>query len=294
MSTYVSRILADRQMTSFYLSVGTGLALETIFNPTAPRLDDTRDVIKADINRYDIHYFNIETLIRNIFTSIQNYAQREILYNSIESSLNYYVDTLLDEIVMLETIYDNVDTKFKIHVPDYLPYRRVAPRFMLTGTVSNSRRPIYDIIDKVRSRITQLDEFNRYAIYDSQLRASNGRKAMITTHIALDLLSYNNLTELALLESHTGKVKGVDEFNSKYHNYGKNDLSIMPFNERVLYVLGDDNRVGSLGREHKKLLYHIALDKKWTPFTSRNKVANDMVEWYKVFPEEKPKSLVFG
>ena len=63
---------AIRETSSFPLSVGTGLALETLFTPTQESVDPERIVENLpDLSVYSLYIFNLSTLMRNILNSFK-------------------------------------------------------------------------------------------------------------------------------------------------------------------------------------------------------------------------------
>ena len=94
----------------------------------------------------------------------------------------------------------------------------------------------------------------------------------------------NNLSNLELLELHTGKLKKYNEFNTKYAKYSDKDMSIFPFKERLLYILGDRYLLPSSSVKIKRSLYNVAESGKWTFKTSEDKILYDFRKYdYELF-----------
>ena len=65
----------ERNISSFDISIATGLALESLLDPTGKRYDDARVVPnKVDLSVYNEVWFNLHTLARNAISSYQGNA----------------------------------------------------------------------------------------------------------------------------------------------------------------------------------------------------------------------------
>ena len=64
-------ILQNRTTTSFGVSIGTGLLLESMFDPIVDRYDPDRPIPpRVEMKKYPYWLINVYTLIRNILTSL--------------------------------------------------------------------------------------------------------------------------------------------------------------------------------------------------------------------------------
>lgn len=245
----------DRVTSSFGLSIATGIMLESAFEPTHDRYDkDRKAPDKVKMDTYSKHYYNIYTLIRNINGSLPK---------SIVLSDKELIDTLVEEIYILETLYSN-NTKCK-PVLYYFDYSKVVKKL-------NKNKP--NMLNKVYLTTSGLYKVLKKLPKDLPLEVVTGthllpmdreNKILITTHIATDLLNIKRIPNLELLESHTGRLKNKYEFNSKLHSIGKRDLSILPFTEELVYLYGDKGIVVPTKMTLRRILYTIAVDNKWNP-----------------------------
>ncbi len=72
-------LLLQRTVSGFPLSIGTGLALESILEPVQEVYDPQRVVPeKIKLNKYDAIWFNIDTLVRNIVGSVPTEVQKDV------------------------------------------------------------------------------------------------------------------------------------------------------------------------------------------------------------------------
>ena len=105
----------ERTLTSFNVSVGTGLALESLFEPIAPRYDTTRDIPnKIKLDKYDYHLFNLMTLVRNIAGSLPGSIPFDVVVKD-----KLFLSTLENEINQMNSLYINTNCKLGFFYQDY-------------------------------------------------------------------------------------------------------------------------------------------------------------------------------
>lgn len=255
----------SRSLSSFGVSVGTGLSLESIFTPTTERIDPDRKIPnKINPSDYKVHVYNVYTLGRNIISSI-------VTPDKIKASSSTALITVLqEEIDMITSMYDdleNVDVKF--YMPDY----KKDMQYFYAGKDENRTTAYIDFVAAMSNIYTNLK-------LDSSLvwKAKGGNeKTLILTNIAIDLVSLiKSIPNLALLESHTGKIKTKYSFNTKYKKIGKTEMTQMPFMRGLLYILGDNSLLKPESIKVRRSLLKVAIDKNWTPRTTRDKVREDI------------------
>lgn len=264
----IKRILDDRTVSSFGISIGTGIALESLFDPTTERYDVDRKV-PNDINpeTYKVHYYNIFTLARNIVTAVH--------------SNNYYkvmdgptlMEVLLNEISVIASLYDNLKCEPVLFIPDYSSlYKKM--NISKTGNIVNKD---YDLRNFIYSELKKHPiEVPMKVLYGTYKLKPTSNSVLILTHIPSDLLNINKIKKLSLLESHTGKLKTRHDFYTKFHKIGSLDMGHFPYIEELLYVLGDKNFILPFKLTIRRELHNLALDKKWTSFTSKLIVLQDL------------------
>ncbi len=111
--------MTSRVTSSFHVSIGTGLMLESIFPPTAERYDSARVIPESiDITKYTAHIINAFTLVRNILSSLTDASITDIemlTHGKIELS-----NTILEEINIIYGLYENTKCKLIVYIPDYI------------------------------------------------------------------------------------------------------------------------------------------------------------------------------
>lgn len=249
------------------LSVGTHLMYESVF-PNLKKYDDSRTPPnEVNLKDYNIHYFNLYTLVRNIINSFQEPNKDKIRDNK------KLVDLILNEIYLLEEMYQN-QTKLVFYL---CKYDRAINAYNNGKNLRNySRHERYVVFTNYLRSIVRKNKELAEKVVESDFKlpkTPSNMKVLITTHFALDL---RNKIDLDLLESHTGRLKKSTEFNSKYHGLGQMDLSSLPFIPELLFILGDETLVKICDIVTRREVINTGMSKNWTPLTSRYKVLSDI------------------
>ncbi len=256
--------LEDRTIGDTGLSIGTHLALESVFHDSISPYDKNRTIPnKIDINRYKYHIFNMYTIIRNIMSACTHKYKDEIIQHKD------FINTIIDEINIITYLYMDYKCKPIFISPDYskLHYSLNKGKESVATLVYIEHKQIYHILKKAPKNLKEkmLETNFKFPTLEGEI--------LLTTSVPVDLLNKGNIT---LLESHTGKIKTKSEFNSKFHKLGKADLSNMPFIEELVYILGDTSFVLPLKVSVRRPLYELSIEKNWTYRTSRDKVLSDI------------------
>jgi hypothetical protein len=221
--------LSERTMSGFPVSIGTGLALETLFLPVTEVIDPDRvappKIVK---DAYSTYLINASTLIRNLLSSV---TYKDL----VTHSPTVILDTLLEEIEYLSTLFQIQDMHMGLYVNTYeVATKRHQPNVRLIST--ENQKHIQHLTDHCLKHLRQQDDVQHFTdklIYDQ------AATMLVLTHIPWDLLSHSKVNKLDLLESHTGVVKSRKDWNTKYHKLGDRDLSMLPFTEELLVLFGD-------------------------------------------------------
>lgn len=268
----LSSIITDRTTTSFGVSIGTGLLLESLFTPTTERYDPDR-VIPPHVDPFKYHHYciNVYTLMRNLLNSLKVTVTLGEVDTKVLAEL--VVEEILTEIRILQSLASSIELPedwLVVYIPMYV---KLVQQFNVNKDI------------KLKQIQNMLSMFQLYSPYLDRISLSNVMKlnsnklpsiyhnSLITTHYTLDLLNSNYLT---LLESHTGILKDNHTWYTKYHPVGKEDLSRLPMSDIVLYILGDHTLVRGLGITVKKELLRVAEDKNWTYRTTRDKIVSNL------------------
>lgn len=262
-----------RAMSSFPISIGTSLAMETFFEGRQVPFDPDREIPKrVDVANYQNIYVNIATLMRNLFGAMEK-VDSDLL------SIIDIVDTLIGEMDVIDSLFA-VEGK-GVCVPVYYynthehvvgtnRYRNVQFRKVNTDNAKN-----YEKLEKhvVKNITTNSDKVKKYS---ELITPKERNKALVLTHQAFDLLSRKYFSQLDLIESHTGKLKPYNMWASKYNPLPSEDMNNLPFNNILLFIFGDRTLIQPLDIKLRKLVKEISVKNNWLPITTRDKVLFDL------------------
>ena len=255
-ATELTTILQNRTTTSFGVSIGTGLLLESMFDPIVDRYDPDRPIPpRVEIKKYPYWLINVYTLIRNILTSLTEKVDETSIDKKVFA--NAVMKVLKEEIMIIRGLVSSTD----VH-QDWL--QLWVPRYETLIKKFNVGKDFSDL-----NYISKVEPTVDYKF------ASTFKESLITTSFPLDLLQSNYLT---LLESHTGVLKDNHLWYTKYHPMGKTDLSRLPMSDIVLYLMGDGYLVKGASISVKRELLNLAENKNWSYRTTKEKIVSNFKE----------------
>ncbi len=252
--------LANRTMSGFPVSIGTGLALETLFTPIKEVYDESR-VFETipDLSVYDAFIFNTGTLLRNILNS----TTADLV--SLDKKEIY--DTLLEEIEFLTNFFQSNQLNIQFYVHNYA---YVKSTYEPKNTLRKSSTTKQMLTDGILTYcLNQLKNEDDVTLFTKDIHYGKEVGGLIFTHVPFDLLSYDKFKKLELLESHTGKVKTRKEWNTKYYPVPGKDMSFLPFMEYLLCEVFGDNIMFKPAPLPKRIEVHEVMRRKGVnPLTS--------------------------
>lgn len=265
-------LLAERTTSALPLSIGTSLALESLLQPRGNPYDPQREIpIRINTADYSSLWIHISTLTRNLIGSLPKAYQDSIVPEDL-------IDTLLWEMETIESIVKE-DTIGQMRVVFYYDdYRHLTESKTIHGAVQFRvpKTPAQHLAYQIQHRTAEAVLKRRPATrrIKGVLRpdSADGNRALIITHQPYDLLSYSHFNTLHLLESHTGKLKTRKDWYSKYHQVGEEDLSILPFTRKLLFIFGDHSLIKPMAIQFRKLILEIARQRSFTPLTTEDKI----------------------
>ncbi len=263
----------SRTLSSFPLSVGTGLALESLFTPTAERIDAEREIPnQIPINKYDELWVNVYTLYRNIMSAIQPAdipaVSPEDIAAAIASEMEVITGLLRNE--------GGGRTIVRFYVSQYKGLDTKHPRAILRVDSTIGQKSYRALWETAMAYFGKhMPEHKDIKVFKNSVTPDKAYpKAIILTHVPYDLLEHRKFSKLDLLESHTGVLKGYDKFYTKYIN-GK-DLFPLPFNPLLLQIFGDKETFRPMAIKIKKEVLEVATNSRWSPATTDAKIKFDI------------------
>lgn len=267
---------SERTTSAFPLSIGTSLAFESMFTSGQPSYDPEREIPQhINFSDYDFMFINLKTLLRNIMGSIsvdeQKAPQPVKLYNTLVSEI--------DVITTMLITYTNGLLKPLFYFSNYPELKELERKKAITLRINTSdKQKLWEQLeDKILNSVFKLR--NTYNIEKStvhDVRIKNTR-VLILTHMAFDLVNYKKFKKFDLLESHTGKLKQFNQFNSKYYPLPNVNMSNLPFSFTLLSLLGDKNLFKPYPIKIRQAIMEVSVKKSWTPLTNTVKVKGDLI-----------------
>lgn len=273
----IKKITDDRIVSGFNISIGTGIALESLFDPTKDVYDTDREFEKVDIEKYKIHYINAATLIRNIFSAVPTISQNQLLNDLHVNDVIYR--TLIEELYIISNLYKDVKTtEVILFIPDYnsLSINIAEKKHKINTSKKEQIDNIsFEVLSLLRSKLKTIN-LPMTVITGTHLLPKTIDKVLITTHIGMDLNNITRIPKLDLLESHTGKLKTKKMFYTKYHPVGKEDMSRLPWTEDLSYIFGDGVITNPMELKIRREVLEISKENHWNPLTTASKVQGDI------------------
>ncbi len=257
-------LLNDRAMSGFPVSVGTGLSLETVFDPVQDVIDPERKVPnKVNISQYNLFIINVSTLLRNLLNSLPSGGLLTIDRKDI-------LDTLLDEISFIDNYCSLNGVVVKFYINTYLSIKKTYEgKDKLRIPTTDKQRFTEEVINYCLDKLYKEDEIT---VFPNEIVYNHRETALIMTHVPYDLLSHRHFSKLDLLESHTGVVKTKKDWNTKYYPLPNKDMSFLPFVEGFLVVFGDHVMFKPDSIQKREELYNALKAKKVHPLMSEETI----------------------
>ncbi len=265
--------VANRTISAYPLSIGTCLAVESIFTGGGAPLDPNRPIPQhIAIDSYHELWFNVSTLFRNLLGSIQRSDIESVRVGDIAMGL-------MEEMQLLGQLtaeQSNNTTKAVFYVCNYKQLKTKYKDATLRQYTTDKQKQYKELHDKSIQRLINLlpDGDKPIKIFDTKLEGSRTKDVLLVSHVAYDLLSYKRFGRLELLESHTGLLKKRNLWWTKYHN--KNEYQGFPFSKHLLPALGDSEFFHPMHKALRADIVALAKTMRWTWATTDEKIFADL------------------
>ncbi len=264
--------IAARQVSGFPLSLPTGLALESVFPRQQPAYDPERKIPQQiKVSDYQECWISVATLYRNMVNSVN----KDVAANS---SAQEFKEALESEIDVINGLFMNEGSNIcipRFYHCTYDHFERHLPSVIKLRVDSTDGQKAYTskFIQVMKLMDKSTDEIIKF---DHEIKPKTKTAALVLTHRPYELLSSKNFNKLDLLESNTGRLKTKYLWNTKYYPVGDSDMSILPFNRKLLCIFGDRVQIHPYALQLRKVIIEIAKKNRWTSLTSDAKVMFDL------------------
>jgi len=260
--------IASRTMSAYPVSIGTSLALESLGDGPNPPYDPEREIPdRIDLTYYDEVWLNLHCLFRNIMGSLDPVGANSVLPGDLADTLEFEVD-LIRKLVN-ESTYGKTNTI--VYASDYAGLERKYPHARLRkGTTDKQRIYTALLVNTLNVYLKGQVKSNSLLHFHLEIKPKKTSKALILTNYAIDLLNHHRFKELNLLESHTGVLKSLSAFNTKYT--GGKDLIRIPFNAAMLQVFGDSTTFHQWPKATRLEVLELADKYEWNALTTNDRL----------------------
>lgn len=264
--------LYSRAMSAFPLSIGTSLAMESVFQgQQAPYDPDRKIPDQLDVSQYQKCYINIATLFRNLVSAIT----KETLLSANPEEL---ASILEDEIAVIQGLFQNEGRGVCQPVFYYSTYSKlkskVVPGLSFRDPSTDQQKHLAAMMANVLRIMEKHTDSIR--VYTDAIEADRHEAAFVLTHHPYDLTSYKKFSRLDLLESNTGVVKPRARWSSKYCPMSGQDFSHLPFTRKLLLIFGDKSMIKPMPPSIRKTILETSLKRNWNPATTDEKIKIDL------------------
>jgi hypothetical protein len=260
--------LSNRTMSAFPISIGTSLALESLFVGERPTYDPAREIPQhIDINEYTCFWVNLLTLYRNIIGSLQKDGAERVMAGDLWETLEFEVDLI--KRVVDESSFGK--TKAMFYFSQYENLDKHHPFATLRKATTEKQKQYERLMElSVNSYLKNLRQSDHIKTFKRKLQPDVREKALILTHCAYDLLSHPAFEKLDLIESHTGVRKGISLWYTKFAN--SKNLMRIPFNACFLQVFGDSQHFHPMAIKLREQVLALADEYNWSAMTTKDRL----------------------
>lgn len=254
----------ERTLGKFNISIATSLAIEGICGIH----DELPPMKKLPVNNFDEIWINARTLIRNIYGAFNDPDQR---VQPVEDIANL----LIAELGAIYNALEQYAGKVPVLRCYACSYHSLSRKYTgaLFKEVSTDKQRIYAtaenaVISLAQKRLVQSG--STLELFDSEIKYPTKRHIGMITHYPFDLIAAD-IPTIGLIESHTGKVKYRDAWNTKLRKH--ENVGRIPFDVMTVQMFGDSG--GMLSPYPIKLrrrLEALAVEHRWNTLTTKDKI----------------------
>jgi hypothetical protein len=244
----------------YALSIGTSLAFETLFGIN----DNIPPTNPLPFKSYGYVLINVRTLIRNMYGAVQKELKAEW------SGAKYF-EKVKEELEMIPLVLSNQshDKMSAIYyIPSYKSLKKKFPQALWRGTSSKAyAKQHYEVIEQyciAQLTAAVLRGELSIAMVDVDLPPVD-KRAVIMTHLPVDLLSYSKANMVDLIETHTGVIKTKRQWYTKLNGKG---LEQIPFDVWSIQVFGDSKQFAGLPPKYRNAIVEFASKNNWNQTTT--------------------------
>lgn len=261
----------SRTKSTYPISIGTSLALETITQHTTEK-DREIPGLSGTPSAYAVFAISINTLLHSMINAIEEDISSAVITPELSSVL---IQNIIEELNIIEEIVSVYHMQVHPYVNSFKSAKLIGKELGNLRSFSGKRLKTEQLVHSgVMEAIAQ-----GYTTYDSVTKLSltrPGSRVLALTSFPMDLIG--NERAVSLLQPHTGVVLERDLFFRKFYPLPKTDIDMIPFNRTTHMLFGDKYIYKPISLKLRKQIVSIGLDKGWNYNTARSKVIFDILE----------------
>lgn len=281
-----SRILAERAIGQYPLSIATSLAIESMMG-----IHPEIKVEMPPVKTYGEFWVNVRTLYRNLMGAIE--ADKHAMVTG-----PYVGEELQREMDRIQAIIadGNLGCNVRFYLNNYRDIERKFPHARIREDATAKQKLFTQTMRLALKRLIELEmprgatEGSRMIVVDLRLQPKVQLHTVILTHYPIDLCSAKHFGSLTLLESHTGAFKEKAQWHLKYFN-GK-ELTKIPFREDLLQIFGDNIMFHPYPVEQRRELLEVASKFKWTILSTTELIKYSINQIQNPYFREKLRAML--
>lgn len=257
----MSPISVDRKYGSYPVSIASSMAMEGLLH-VGEYADKKGESLIKD---YQALFLNLRTLFRNAFYAFEENRERltaDVLKTCIEEDIENIKAAALAAAPSMVCVF---------YLCEYHTVNKVFPK----GDFRNATTPnqiFYNSVEQDVYKMFLKEEPRREDFLVFDVFPKGDKNTLILTHYPADLLAVKEFPKLALLESHTGEVKGQLQWNTKMYNKPER----IPFNKGFLTLFGDGAMFHPQDRKVRNVVLKTAEKYSWHADTTMDRIYNGL------------------
>lgn len=259
---------SERVTGQFPLSIATSLAFEGAIgiHPDNPNTG-------VKLSSFKELWVNVRTLFRNFYNAVER-GYFEVL-DPTEVVSQFVAE--MEAIIQLTKDRTNGECKVTFYISDYIKLDKEYPGSVLRVDSTEKQVAYSKSLQRIVGLVIAQEGAPKIKIYKTKITDVVNVKTLMLTNFAYDLTT-KTISNMYLLESHTGLIKSRNQFYTKFYD-GKN-LPMIPFRDDMLAVFGDSELFRPLSSTYRTKLKEIATKYEWnyTTTTARMRQGIDFMQ----------------
>lgn len=263
--------LESREKGQLPISIASSLAIESALGIMESDEPGYKPPASPPLLDYDAIWINLRTLFRNLHGSMNRVDADKV-------HINKFINALHTECLTIQAAITDA-ARGNCHVVFYAATHKSLGGFYSKAQFKENRTPIqhhYTAVEKnVIEGLWKVWQTTQDFVFENTditlKNESTGKKLLLMTHIAVDLLAPAGFQEVTLLESHTGAIKKQKQWYTKLK--GGEEMKRIPFDRATLQFFGDKGGMFiPYPKTYREVVLRCAEQNNWTQTTTKGRM----------------------